>query len=152
MKLAEGLSLRADSQRRIEQLKQRLVRNARVQEGDAPAEEPQELIEELERVTGELVSLVQRINRTNSTTMLDERTTLSDALALRDVLSLKHRAYTELAEAASVTQGRYTRSEVKYASTISVAAIQKRADDLAQRHRELDVRVQELNWRTELAE
>jgi hypothetical protein len=99
-----------------------------------------------------LVILIQRINRTNATTMLDAQMTLSDALALRDVLSLKHRAYTELAEAASVTQGRYTRSEVKYASTVSVAAMQKRADELAQQHRELDVRVQELNWRTELAE
>jgi hypothetical protein len=34
MKIAEGLALRADLQKRMEQLKQRLVKNARIQEGD----------------------------------------------------------------------------------------------------------------------
>ena len=52
MKLAEALILRADSNRRVEQLKQRLLRNAKVQEGNQPAEDPQELIVELERVAG----------------------------------------------------------------------------------------------------
>ena len=54
MKLAEALILRADYQKRLEQLKQRLVRNAKVQEGDSPAENPPTLIEELERTTAEL--------------------------------------------------------------------------------------------------
>ncbi|MFZ1132181.1 MAG: hypothetical protein WAN38_15515 [Terriglobales bacterium] len=33
MKIAEALALRADLQKRLEQLKQRLVKNARIQEG-----------------------------------------------------------------------------------------------------------------------
>ena len=37
MKLAEALILRADCQKRIAQLKSRLLVNAKVQEGDAPA-------------------------------------------------------------------------------------------------------------------
>ena len=36
MKIAEALALRADLQKRLEQLKQRLVKNARIQEGDKP--------------------------------------------------------------------------------------------------------------------
>ena len=40
MKLAEALILRADCQRHIEQLKQRLLRNVKVQEGDKPSEDP----------------------------------------------------------------------------------------------------------------
>ena len=36
MKLAEALILRADCQKRIAQLKGRLLVNAKVQEGDAP--------------------------------------------------------------------------------------------------------------------
>jgi hypothetical protein len=47
MKLAEALILRADCQKRIAQLKSRLLVNAKVQEGDTPAETPQELITEL---------------------------------------------------------------------------------------------------------
>src|SRR5207237_1352535 len=41
MKLAEALILRADCQKRMAQLKGRLLVNAKVQEGDAPAETPQ---------------------------------------------------------------------------------------------------------------
>jgi hypothetical protein len=37
MKLAEALILRADNKKRFEQLRQRLMNNAKVQEGDKPA-------------------------------------------------------------------------------------------------------------------
>src|ERR1043165_6105274 len=153
MKLAEALILRADCQKRIAQLKARLLTNAKVQEGDAPAETPQELIVELEHVSTELLNLIKRINRTNSATAFAGRGTISDALAERDVLALQRAAYAELAQTAAISPGRFTRSEVKkYISTINVAEIQKRADDLAKNYRDLDARVQELNWQTELVE
>jgi len=47
MKLAEALHLRADLQKRIAQLGDRLNNNARVQEGDEPAEDPAVLLAEL---------------------------------------------------------------------------------------------------------
>jgi 3-phosphoglycerate kinase len=47
MKLAEALILRSDYQKRVEQLKQRLLQNVRIQEGDEPNEEPKVLKEEL---------------------------------------------------------------------------------------------------------
>ncbi|HEU4869851.1 MAG TPA: DIP1984 family protein [Pyrinomonadaceae bacterium] len=151
MKLAEALILRADCQKRIAQLKARLLTNAKIQEGDAPAETPQELIAELGRVSAELLDLIKRVNKTNSVTTLDGgKATLSDALAERDVLGVQRAAYVELAQTASITQDRYSRSEVKYVSTINVAEIQKRADELAKNYRELDTRIQELNWKTEL--
>jgi hypothetical protein len=65
---------------------------------------------------------------------------------------MRRAAYAELAQAASVTQSRYTRTEVRYVSTVSVAELQKRADQLAREYRELDARIQELNWNTELLE
>ena len=71
MKLAEALILRADCQKRIAQLKSRLLTNAKVQEGDKPAETPQELIAELGRVSTELLNLIKRINRTSSATAFD---------------------------------------------------------------------------------
>jgi len=152
MKLAEALILRADCQKRIAQLKSRLLTNAKVQEGDPAAENPQELLAELGRVSAELLDLIKRVNRTNSATLFAERRTISDALAHRDVFAVQRAAYVELAEAASITQGRYTRSEVKYIATINVAEIQKRADELAKNYRDLDARIQELNWKTELVE
>ena len=78
MKLAEALILRADCQKRIAQLKSRLLVNAKVQEGDAPAETPQELIAELGRVSTELLDLIKRINRTNSAAAFAGRGTISD--------------------------------------------------------------------------
>jgi len=149
MKIAEALALRADLQKRLEQLKQRLVKNARIQEGDAPEENPVELQAELEKSAQELTVLIQRINRTNSTSHFGDRM-LADALAERDVLKIRYNAYRELATAASTTQGRTTRSEVKFISTVSVAAIQRKADDLAKQYRELDTRIQEADWLTVL--
>jgi hypothetical protein len=152
MKLAEALILRADCQKRFEQLKVRILRGAKVQEGDQPAENPQELTAELERVANELADLVKRINRTNSTTPFEDGKTISDALAERDVLALKRGLYNDLAQAAAVTQERYMRTEVKFVSTVNVGEAQKQADALAKAYRELDARIQELNWQTEVVE
>ena len=61
MKLAEALVLRADYQKRLEQLKFRLIRSAKVQEGDEPAENPSRLLDELEDVATRLAELIRRI-------------------------------------------------------------------------------------------
>jgi len=150
MKLAEALILRADCQKRFAQLKSRLIANAKVQEGDQAAEDPKALAAEIERVADQHADLVKRINKTNSATLFAGNGTISDALADRDVLALRRAVYTDLAQAAAFTQDRYTRSEVKYVRTIDVVEIQKRADDLAKNYRELDARIQEFNWLTEL--
>jgi porphobilinogen deaminase len=150
MRLAEALILRADCQKRFEQLKARIVRSALVQEGDEPPENPQGLLAEAERVSDELADLIKRINKTNSSTVFEADRTLSDALAERDVLGLKRAVYNELASAASVMQSRYTKSEVKFKSTVNVPDVQKRVDELSKAYRELDARIQELNWQTEL--
>lgn len=44
MKLAEALNLRADLQKRIANLRERLIKNAKVQEGDTPSEDPNMLL------------------------------------------------------------------------------------------------------------
>ena len=152
MKLAEALLLRADSQKRIEQLKVRLLRNAKTQEGEVPTEDPQSLLSELESVADQLVDLIKRINQTNSNTAFTEGRSIADALAERDVLVLRRGAYAELATMATLRQDRVTRSEVKYISTINVAEVQKQADEFAKQYREIDARIQEANWKTELVD
>ena len=152
MKLAEALILRSDRQKRLEQLKQRIVGNAKVQEGDAPAENPEQLLQEMEAVSSELLDLIQRINKTNSLTDLPDGKSLSDALAERDALMLKRTVYSSLATAASVTQTRTSKSEVKFKSTVSVPEIQKRIDELSKAYRQLDSQIQEFNWKVDLVE
>lgn len=155
MKLAEALIQRADTQKRIHELRQRLARNARVQEGDQPAEEPQELLEEVERLTETLIALIQRINRTNAASEFASGKTISDALAERDILALRQKVYRDLADAAASSgpdRFRWTRSEIKFQSSVNVAEIQRQADVLSRRYRELDTQLQALNWEVELLE
>jgi hypothetical protein len=151
MKLAEALILRADHQKRLEQLKQRLIRAAKVQEGDKPPEEPSALLAEVERTADALLSLIQRINGTNAATPFDDGR-LSDALGRRDVLILRRTLYNDLAQAAVIQQTAYSKSEVRFKSTVDVAELQGRADDLARQVRELDARIQAMNWQVELLE
>jgi hypothetical protein len=149
MKLAEALAERSDCQVRVEELRKRLARSARVQEGETP-ENTQELLAETERVFARLEDLITAINRTNSRTQYDENRTISDAIAVRDLAAKRRDMLAGLAEAASTRQDRYSKSEVKFVSTISVANLQKEVDRLSKLYRETDTRLQELNWKTEL--
>lgn len=153
MKLAEALILRADAQKQIEQLRQRINDNARIQEGDTPAEDPTALLQEFEQVAAELTRLIQRINATNNSATLESGTTLANALAQRDVLKLRHGVYGSLTKAANpMGQIRYSLSEIKVHSTVDVTEIRAQADDLARQHRELDTQIQAANWLTDLVE
>lgn len=151
MKIAEALVLRADHQRRIEQLKARLLRNAKVQEGEQPAEDPETLILEYEALASELVHLIKRINISNSSASVAGRS-MTQALAERDILKLRHSMYRDLAQAATITQSVATRSEIRFRGTVTVSAVQKKADLIAKDLRELDARIQEANWLIDLAE
>lgn len=151
MKIAEALALRADHQKRIEQLKARLLRNAKVQEGEQPAEDPEALILEYEALAFELVHLIKRINVTNSSASVAGRS-MTQALAERDILKLRHTMYRDLAQAATITQSVTTRSEVRFKGTVTVSVVQKKADVIAKDLRELDARIQEANWLIDLAE
>jgi hypothetical protein len=150
MKLSEALILRADSQKRVEQLKQRIFRSAKIQEGDTAPENPRALLEELERTLTVLADVIKRINKTNSATEFAAGKTLSDVLAERDVLLIKRNAYSHLAEAASVVQTAYSRSEIKFISTVDIPEIQQSVDELSKQYRELDSRIQAMNWQSEL--
>jgi hypothetical protein len=150
VKLAEALAERSDCQNRIEDLRKRMVRSARVQEGEQSAEDSNELLKETERLFARLLELISAINRTNAQTIFGGMQTISDAIAKRDVTGKKRDFITGIADAASTRQDRYSKSEVKFVATISVAHLQKQADQLSKEFRELDTRLQELNWQTEL--
>lgn len=150
MKLAEALAERSDCQNRIEEIKKRLIRAARVQEGDQPAEDTTELLAETDRIFARLQELVSSINRANSKTVFDNERTISDAIAERDVVGKRRDFMAGIAEAASTRQDRYSKSEVRFVATVSVGKLQTEVDQLAKRYRELDTRLQELNWKTEL--
>ncbi len=152
MKLAEALVLRADVQKRIAQMRGRLQQSALVQEGEQPPEDPQELLAELDQLLNRLGELMARINRTNLQTRLTEGVTLTDALARRDVLSMRHSIVSGLADTASARVERFGRSEIRKMSTVDVAALRRQLDEIARQRRELDTTIQATNWATDLIE
>ncbi|MEM6284714.1 MAG: DIP1984 family protein [Chloroflexota bacterium] len=152
MKLAEALILRADTQNRVHELTTRLNRVVKVQEGDEPVENPQELLTELDRATAELEIVIRRINRTNSATDLADGVTITDALAQRDVLMTKRNALTQVVNTAAQKQTRYGNSEIRFVTTVNVAELQRQVDDLSRQYRELDAQIQQQNWLVDLIE
>ncbi|WP_280768858.1 DIP1984 family protein [Salipaludibacillus daqingensis] len=152
MKLAEALLLRSDYQKRVEQLRNRLLQNVRVQEGDHPNEEPKVIMDELTELLEKLEHLIQTINRTNLHTHYDKTQSLADALTNRDIIGQKRKIYSELIEQATMRHDRYSMTEIKYVTTINVKETQKYIDELSQKYRLLDVKIQELNWKTDLIE
>ncbi len=152
MKLAEALVLRADVQKRIAQMRERLRQSALVQEGEQPPEDPKELLTELDQLLNQLRDLVARINRTNFQTMLSEGKSLTDALAQRDVLSMRYSIISGLADTASTRIERYGRAEIRRISTVDVAGLRRQLDEVARERRELDTSIQATNWATDLSE
>ena len=152
MKLGEALARRAELQNRLGQVRDRLRISALVQEGDKPPEDPAPLLAELDEIADELEHLIAGINRTNATTRLPAGSTLTEALARRDVLGLRHSALKAVADATAQQQARYSRSEIRLVRTFDVAEVRKRVDSLAREQRELDAEIQAANWTVELAE
>ena len=149
MKLAEALSIRKDLQTRVDQLKARILNNVRIQEGEKPAEDPVELLKELDSCLNQLRELIYRINLTNMNTNCDGKP-VTQLMAERDVLLKRVQVLRDVFNQASTTTERYSRSESKYVTTIDVKAMAKQLDKLATQLRELDVKIQSVNFTTEL--
>lgn len=149
MKLASALSERTDIQNRISELAIRLNNNAKVQDGDKPAEDPIVLMEELDRLLERLEELMARINLTNSRTVSDGKT-ITEILAKRDCLKKKIELTRNFLNNASNKVSRMTRTEIKIISTVSVSEMQTNLDELSKQLRITDEKIQELNWTTEL--
>ena len=149
MKLAEALILRADTQKRIAQLKERLLLNAKVQAGDEPAENPELLLAELEESTTHLIALISLINRVNASTEVAGRT-LADLLAERDARITQAGILRAFLSEAAEKADRYSKKEIAILSTVDVAAKQREVDALSQKIRMLDITIQETNWLTEV--
>lgn len=148
MKLAEALSIRADLQQKVCQLKGRLKDSAKVQEGDKPSENTEDLFKELDSCLVKMENLIYRINFTNMQTMHDGET-LTKMIARKDVLNLRLSVMREVMKYMLETD-RYGRNEIKYVRTIDVTELHKKIDSYAKQLRELDLKLQELNWTTDL--
>ncbi len=97
-----------------------------------------------------MLELVQAINRTNSRTVFDAKLSIADAIAERDVVGKKRDQLGGAGGGRVHAAGSLLEIRVKFVATLPIGDLQKQADQLSKRFRELDTRIQELNWKTDL--
>ena len=152
MKLAEALSLRKDLEKRISGLKERLENVVRVEEGDEPAENPTELLTELDRCLEQMEKLIYKINVTNMKVVDEDGNSMTKLLAERDVLNKRITILRSTFARASSYGDRYSRNEIRTVSTVETKPLRQEIDKFSKLYRELDIKIQRLNFTFELIE
>ena len=122
----------------------------KIQEGDEPAENPKELMKELDECLKQLENLIWRINLTNVQTVNEAGKTVTQLMAEKDVLSLRLSALRGTFDRASSQHDRYSRSEIKMITVVDVKQLSKQIDEYSAALRKLDMEIQTLNFQTEL--
>jgi len=150
MKLSEALIERAELQKENAKLLERIKDNTMVQDGDTPAEVPEELIAQYEKNMDRFLVLVRKINETNSKTDFSDGMSIDDAIALRDCLGAKHRAYQNMYAATTISVNRYSQNEIKFVRCIDPKVLQTQIDKLAKEYRALDTKLQGINWTVDI--
>lgn len=151
MKLAEALSIRKDLSRKTELIKSRLLSNVRLQQGDKPAEDPEGLFKEMDSCLVQLQSLIARINKTNMNTVSEGRT-LTEMMAEKEVLGKRIEILRAVFDKGNETQDRYSRTEIKMVTVIDIKALNRQIEKLSEQLRKLDIKIQGLNFLTDLME
>ena len=151
MKLAEALQERADLNRKIEELTERIKNNCLVQEDENPDEDPNALLNEFDSCIDRLRYLMTAINNTNNKTVSNGRT-LTEIIAEKDAVSVMLSAYRSFVAEIGKKTDRARYSEIKIVGTMDIPGVQKKVDALSKKLRELDNALQQANWLTELIE
>lgn len=146
MKLAEGLLLRADLMKKIEHLQNRIRPVLVVSNDRTPQEDPNKLLAQLRSAIQELETLVIRINKTNNETHVEGEGLLMEALAKRDALKMLSEKLRNIRYAAQIDNS----GETDLKTTIDINNLQIELDQTGRAFRELDSKIQEINWLTML--
>ena len=148
MKLAEGLLLRADILKKIEHLQNRIRPVLIVSDDKVPQEDPEELLAQMRKAIRDLETLIVRINKTNNETLVEGEGSLMEALARRDSLKMLSEKLRNIRFAAQVDNS----SVNKLTATIDIKNLQTEMDQTGRAFREIDSKIQEINWLTQLKE
>lgn len=151
MKLAEALQRRADLRQKIDSVGSTMKANVLVQEGAEADYDVRQLCDEFNNLMREWQSLVGRIGRTNYAA-IDQETgkTLADLLVEREAAKMEKETYDGIVAVYGEKSWRARGAELKIISTFKAKDAQKMVDDAAKRFRELDNKIQMLNWNTDL--
>jgi uncharacterized coiled-coil DUF342 family protein len=150
MKLAEMLNERKAVKDEIKKIRQRLELSVKIQEGDKePAEPPEELKKALIQLYERLEKLIAKINRTNGDVLIEGKS-LMELIAERDTNIAVAEALNGLAEDATPKESRFSRNEIRFLPAVNIKELRKEADAYSKRAREIDNKIQGVNWTTEV--
>lgn len=154
MKIAEALQERAALEEKIRHVTGRAHGSARFAEGEEPSEDAAELIAEVRQYITQRSRLVSRINHTNAQAEVTPGVTITGAIAERERLSAEIKLLRNIATEAVPGRDPYgrgrRRTELAEKTSLPVKELYAEADRLSAQHRELDVKIQQANWSTEL--
>ncbi len=136
-------------QKRIEQIEDRLKSVVKIQEGDEPDEDAEDLVSELQQATQQLEEFVYRINKTNLHAERDGES-ITRMIARKDALTLEVNTLRDVLKVAAEKDSRYSRNEIKYVKTVDTVKLRKKIDGLSAELRKVDLKIQESNWMFEL--
>ncbi len=148
MKLAEGLLLRADLMKKIEHLQNRIMPVLIVSDDRVPQEDPDKLLAQLRKTIQDLEILIIRINKTNNVTIVEGEGLLMEALAKRDSLKLVSEKLRNIRRSAQI----FNTGDSNLKTTINIEKLQIEIDQAGRAFREIDSKVQEINWLTFLVD
>lgn len=148
MKLAEGLLLRADLIKKIEHLQNRIMPVLIVSDDRLPQEDPNKLLAQLRKTIQDLEILIIRINKTNNVTVVEGEGLLMEALAKRDSLKLVSEKLRNIRRSAQI----FNTGDSNLKTTINIEKLQIEIDQAGRAFREIDSKVQEINWLTFLVD
>nr|WP_250069595.1 DIP1984 family protein [Gelidibacter japonicus] len=146
IKLAEGLLLRADLMKKIEHLQNRIRPVLIVSDDKLPQEDPDKLLAQLRKAIQDLESIIIRINKTNNEIQVEGEGSLMEALAKRDSLKMLSEKLRNIRYAAQVDNS----GDTNLKTTIDIKKLQVEMDQVGRAFREIDSKIQEINWLTEL--
>lgn len=147
MKLAEALLLRADLNKKIEHLVNRIRPILIVSDDKEPQEDPVKLLAQLRKANKDLEAIVVRINRTNNENFVGEGMTMMEALAKRDALKQLSEKLRNIRQWSQVNN---SSSYGKQVATVDIKSLQIEIDQTGRAFRDIDSKIQEMNWLTTL--
>ena len=152
MKLAEALIERRDLQNKLLELKNLMLANTLVEEGNEPDIEVADLLQQSDQASKQLEESIVAITKRNQeilVTVEGSTCTLQSLLAKRGRLRQKYDLYTSLLEATRENR-RFGRNEIRMVKTVSVKELTAKLDELAKSLRQTDALIQQTNWLEDL--
>ena len=151
MFLAEALIRKAVLKKELDALEQRMCESARIPHDEEPVDDYLILLDSYHEKEGELLDISLRIQATNNSAAFKEGETISQAIVRRDSLKRTVSMNNKLLGAAtSGGRGLFSNRDVKYKRVVDMSMVRTSMDNAAKQYRDLDVKLQQLNWNTEL--